>query len=208
MVQPERMNVMGVCNNCTAAVRSHQGDDARCPDALPRQPEHERVELLTRHRHLRPWIRVGAAARTARCRCRRARGFSCDWHVGWRTGRHGAVVRHRRSSPRASAASVTAPMSIGSVASHTASTRINAATRAATLRTTMPIPPAIEPPRWHCLASVRRGCAERHLGLRLHIERNEVGHRQSRNVVRLRLRRLAIIGTPPVHHVRASGCTA
>jgi hypothetical protein len=57
-VPPERVNVVGVCSNCTAAVRSHHGDDARCPDALPGQPERERVELLTGHRHLCPQIRV------------------------------------------------------------------------------------------------------------------------------------------------------
>ena len=28
--------------------------------------------------------------RTARCRCHRARGPSCGWPVGWRSGRHGA----------------------------------------------------------------------------------------------------------------------
>ena len=42
----------------------------------------------------------------------------------------------------------------------------------------------------------------RHLGFGLHIERDEVGHRQGWNVSRLRRRCPAIIGTPSVHHVR------
>jgi len=42
-----------------AAVRSRHGDDTRCPDAMPGQSEHKRVELLTRHHQLRAQARVG-----------------------------------------------------------------------------------------------------------------------------------------------------
>jgi hypothetical protein len=135
---------------CFSSERNHsaastlRGDAGRAPlcGMRPRQPFDCRTA--------REEPGVGAAACT---------GMPAARRHSWRMGRRGAGVRPPNTfTTRASAVSVPARMSIGSVASHTASTRINAATRAARLRTTTLIPPASAPLRRRCLASVRCGC--------------------------------------------------
>ena len=82
-------------------------DDAGLADALPRQAQHEGVELRAASapacpRH--PWARRtcpgSGAARPATRRCRRARAPSSGWPAGWRTGTRGAGAPSQRRGPR------------------------------------------------------------------------------------------------------------
>ena len=98
---------IGTFSNCSAL---QDRDDAGFADALPRQAEHEGIELRAGQRQCRAGIaearrtcRCAAGAQPATRRCRRARAPSCGWRGGWRTGRRGAAARRRRRRPRAPA---------------------------------------------------------------------------------------------------------
>ena len=156
----------------------------------------------------RPWARRtcpgSAAARPATRRCRRARAPSCGWRAGWRTGRRGAgAPRRRRCTTRASAASVPERMSSGSIASHTASTRITAAARASRPRKSAAADGRPGDRHRRCAAAqfdanVRRRCASR----RRQCHGNERGNRQWRSACEA-APLVHDVGVDPVRHRHA-----